>query len=256
MRSRICCARRSCWRTASPSWWKESFEVVQHLSRRNPPGFYPVQVFWTFPAGRRPRGWPRRHWRGSISQKLWVFLQIPQGELDDLPGGNTLSKYNWTSQDQQGLFLSDSGISTLGIFAYKSKQCCLFLNLNLYHNCSFNLSGESSVCLCWGTLRRLLKWEHTVENQLPLWCCSSTFCTAAQDILTLNSWSLCSLLPSCTSSDRWFYTQGKVNYIERRIERTRACVADRLMVQSCSKWCWFKASYRGRLPRPPASTHT
>jgi len=46
-----------------------------------PPGRLPLEVFWTRPTGRRPRGRPRTCWKNYISLLDWGSLGIPQEEL-------------------------------------------------------------------------------------------------------------------------------------------------------------------------------
>ncbi|TWW67219.1 hypothetical protein D4764_02G0002600 [Takifugu flavidus] len=56
-----------------------------HLARM-PSGRLPLEVFWTCPTGRRPRGQPRTRWRDYISRLAWERLGVPPEELMKLAG--------------------------------------------------------------------------------------------------------------------------------------------------------------------------
>ncbi|TWW76551.1 hypothetical protein D4764_13G0012130 [Takifugu flavidus] len=56
-----------------------------HLARM-PCGRLPLEVFWTCPTRRRPRGWPRTRWRDYISCLAWERLGVPLEELMKVAG--------------------------------------------------------------------------------------------------------------------------------------------------------------------------
>ncbi|TWW57295.1 hypothetical protein D4764_07G0000140 [Takifugu flavidus] len=51
-----------------------------------PSGRLPLEVFWTCPTGRRPRGRPRTRWRDYISRLAWEQLGVPPEELMKVAG--------------------------------------------------------------------------------------------------------------------------------------------------------------------------
>lgn len=56
---------------------------LRHLTRM-PPGHLLGEVFQACPAGRRPRGRPRTHWRSYISELAWECFSVPSEELEEV----------------------------------------------------------------------------------------------------------------------------------------------------------------------------
>lgn len=52
---------------------------LEHLFRMRPGHTHtlPREVFRAYPAGRRPRGRPRAHWRDYVSRLAWECLWVP-----------------------------------------------------------------------------------------------------------------------------------------------------------------------------------
>ncbi|TWW59869.1 hypothetical protein D4764_06G0013990 [Takifugu flavidus] len=59
--------------------------LLGHLARM-PSGCLPLQVFWTCPTRRRPRGRPRTRWRDYISRLAWERLGVPLEKLMKVAG--------------------------------------------------------------------------------------------------------------------------------------------------------------------------